>query len=333
MSNQFNNDNNNGKKVTEILSFKTGKPKEPMSRDEARSQEKTRITRRRKISRIIKSAVVGLLFAALATFLLLFVFFKADTITVTGNNLYPAQTVIEKSGLEEGCNLFAVSEVKTAQRLKKELPYISDVTLERKAPSTIIINVTESAEVAAVPFQGAYVLLDSTGKILKTDAILTKDTIPVVSGIELVNPETGSTAVFKVETVTEIKTVPDGEKSEDGKEETTVITNEIDRGKILLTILAVSDKADIRGMTDIDLRDTENITMKYNGRITVLLGNANGIEKKLKMAGEALKKLDENSKNSVGVLDASSEPYTYFKPGSTAVKNAAKKNTAKAKKK
>lgn len=325
MSNRFKNDKrNSGKKVTEILSFRTGKPNEPMSRDEARSLEKTRITRKRKIGRAIKSTVLGLVFAVLAAFVLLFVFFRADTITVTGNNLYPAQTVIEKSGLKEGSNIFAVSEVKLAQRLKKELPYISEVTLERKAPSTIIINVTESAEVAAVPFQGAYVLLDSTGKILKTDAILTKDTIPVVSGIELINPETGSTAVFKVETVTEIKTVPDGEKSEDGTEETTVITNEIDRGQILLSILSMTSKTELRGLTDIDLKDIDNITMKYKGRIAVLLGNSNRIESKVKMAGKALKEIDDNNKNSVGVLDASSEPYTYFKPGSTAFKNALK---------
>ena len=310
----------NGSSVPDVLNFKPKQNKPGVSRDEARSQEKRRRNRMRKLARIGIYAFLILVVAALGLVFAFSVFFKTDTITINGATVYPPDIIIEKSGVSEGGSLFGVSAERIAANLEKELPYVGEVSIERKLPSTLIINITETKEAAAISFEGAYVLLNSEGKILSTDAILTRDDIPVVKGVTVVNPVKGGKAEFETETVT---SAPESEteegKTDDETQEEAVI---IDRGAVLLKILKAADGVKLEKLTDIDLTDISNITMQYDGRITVKLGTDTNIETKIKRAKAALDNVDETNKYSVGVLDLTVEPYTYFRSGKDTPKKA-----------
>lgn len=316
----------NGKPVPDVLKFKPKNNKPGISRDEARSKEKKRLNRMRKLARLGLSLFLILCVAALGTVFAFTVFFKTETITVNGSTAYPPDTVIEKSGMSVGSNLFGSSSKKIAERLTSQLPYIGSVSVERKLPSTLIINITETTEAAAIAHEGSYVLIAPDGKILSADAILTREDIPVVNGVTVVSPEAGKQVVFETETVTSQEAVP---SSAEGEEETKTTVTVIDRGAVLLRILATADKCGLKGLTDIDLQNCDAITMKYAGRITVKLGGETNLETKIKRTKAAIDSVDETNKYSVGVLDLTVEPYTYFRSGADTPRKTNAKNTKK----
>ena len=151
--------------------------KAPLSRDEVRSINKKKMSRKRKLKKNIFSILLAAVVMCVGLVLVFSLFFKTNTITVTGDKAYSDKTVIDRSGIEIGDNLFKVNEEKLSQSLSKELPYIKAVTIERKLPDTIIINVEAAKEVGAITTQKGFVLLDETGKVLDKNASILKENV------------------------------------------------------------------------------------------------------------------------------------------------------------
>lgn len=78
------------------------------------------------------------------------VFFRVETVTVTGNQRYTGEEIIEASGIRMGDNLYALNKVRIDRRIRTRLPYIGELSINRSLPSTILINVTEWEAVAQV---------------------------------------------------------------------------------------------------------------------------------------------------------------------------------------
>ena len=74
------------------------------------------------------------------------VFFRVESVVVTGNSRYTQEEVVAASGIETGDNLF---------HMNKYLPYIEDVNIRRSLPNTILITVSEwSAAAQILPASG-----------------------------------------------------------------------------------------------------------------------------------------------------------------------------------
>lgn len=78
------------------------------------------------------------------------VFFRVETVTVTGNQRYTQEEIIAASGIEVGDNLYGLNKIRIDQNIRTTLPYIGDLTINRSLPSTIVITVTEWEAVAQV---------------------------------------------------------------------------------------------------------------------------------------------------------------------------------------
>lgn len=78
------------------------------------------------------------------------VFFRVERVTVTGNRRYTQEEIIAASGIQLGDNLYSLNKVRIDQNIRKSLPYIGDLTINRSLPSTIRITVTEWEAVAQV---------------------------------------------------------------------------------------------------------------------------------------------------------------------------------------
>ena len=78
------------------------------------------------------------------------VFFRVERVTVTGNRRYTQEEIIAASGIQLGDNLYSLNKVRIDQNIRKSLPYIGDLTINRSLPSTIQITVTEWEAVAQV---------------------------------------------------------------------------------------------------------------------------------------------------------------------------------------
>lgn len=270
-----------------------------LSRDEVRSINKKKMSRRRKIRKNILTfflAVVALCVGAVLVFSL---FFKVNTVSVNGENIYSDKMIVEKSGVEIGTNLFRINEEKLSEKLSKELPYIKSVTIERKLPDTLVINVESTREVAAIVSNNVYVLIDETGKVLDKDTSVLRENVAIINNVKLKEKNEGELIVFTNKKKTDV----------------------------LITLLDALKKSGLELLTEIDLKNINDIKIKYDDRITFEVGSLTNIETKLARGVAALEKENEINAYSEGTLDLKTEPYVYFKSGSE--QTTQKENTKK----
>ncbi|MGN1316711.1 MAG: cell division protein FtsQ/DivIB [Acutalibacteraceae bacterium] len=259
-----------------------------LSRDEMRNIKKKKVSKRRKLKRHLLSFLLAVVVLCVGTVLVFSVFFKINTISVTGDNVYSEKMVIEKSGIELGTNLFGVNSQKLSEKLSSELPYIKNVTVEKELPETLVINIEATREVAAIVNNGAFVLIDETGKVLDRDASVLRENVAVINNVKLKEFNEGRQIVLT------------DEKKNDA----------------LITLLGAIKNAGLELLTEIDLKNVNDIKIKYDDRIVFELGSLTNVETKLARGKAALEKENEINSYSEGTLDLKTEPYVYFKSGS-----------------
>ncbi len=269
-----------------------------LSRDEVRSINKKKMSRRRKLKKHILTVLMAVVVMCVGLVLVFSLFFKINTITISGDKVYSDKMVVEKSGIEIGENLFKINEEKLTEVLSKSLPYIKNVTIERKLPDTIIINVEAAKEVGAITTKKGFVLLDETGKVLDKNASILKENVAVINNVKL-------------------KEYIEGEK---------IVLTEEKKTEALIKLFEAIKNADMQLLTEIDLKNINDIKIKYDDRITFAVGSLTNIETKLARGVAALEKENEINTYSEGTLDLKTEPYVYFKSGS---EDSKKKENAK----
>lgn len=257
-----------------------------MSRDEVRSMNKKKIHRKRKIKRIAVLAVLALAILCAGIALVLTVFFRIDTIQIKGERLYGDKEIIAYSGVEIGDNLFMISEKKINESLSSNMPYIKSITIERKMPDTLIINVVSAKASAAIPYGDGYVIIDADGKILDNNAPKVPENTPSVSGLKVTEPVEGQSVTLSGEGNTE---------------------------DMLEITKAIRDSG-IEKITEINCIKKGYYELKYDGRVTLKLGSMVNAYEKL---ARAKKTIEEQNINEyfIGTLNLSVEPNVYISSG------------------
>ncbi len=118
--------------------------------------------------------------------------FDVSEVEVENNSYYTAEQIIEKSGLKTGENIFECRTRKLKEALLADT-YIKDVKVSRKLPDTIIISVTERTETAAVEYGDSYIILDSSGLVLRQTE--TEPKLTLLVGLTLKSIEEGKALV------------------------------------------------------------------------------------------------------------------------------------------
>lgn len=218
-----------------------------------------------------------MLTAVAVVLLFVLVFFRVRAFEVTGNVRYTAEEIAEASGITEGDILLGVSKTGTAGRLLTKLPYLEQVRISREMPGTIRISVVEcSAAGLAVSEFSAGWLVSGKGKLLEEveDTDEQNETgYPVIKGTCLLLPVAGDSAEFD-----------DGE-----------------RGRAALTLLGQIAAAGLSGsVSEIDVSDLENVTLQYEDRLEVWLGDGSDGDYRLRYLLAAASRLDADAR---GVLD------------------------------
>lgn len=155
----------------------------------AKDKEVRKKKKRRKKHYFLRFVVFVLLCTG-AYFFLNSPIFDLTATEVENNNYYTKEQVISLAGVENGENIFF--NIKT-QKIKHELledPYIKNVKVSRKLPSTILITLEEREEKAAVKYGSSYIILDPDGLVLRQTDVEPKVTI--MEGLTLKNIEPGS---------------------------------------------------------------------------------------------------------------------------------------------
>ncbi len=131
--------------------------------------EKRRAMRRRQIRRrrLIIGFIFFLIIAVIAFAIMCFtVLFPIKNILVSGSEIYTKKEIKQGCQIEIGDNLFAVSQSKTQEALRKNLPYIDSVELKRDLPDTIILTVTDAVEYSCFNVDGKYFVASDKGNVL-----------------------------------------------------------------------------------------------------------------------------------------------------------------------
>lgn len=180
------------------------------------------------------------------------VFFRVEDITVSGVSRYTAQEIIDASGVAQGDNLFLVGSSRTAQKIYSTLPYVDEVNIRHALPDGIVITVTERVPAAVIQGDDGWWIIDAKGKILDGVSRPEQAGVAEVTGLTALLPAVGTT--LAVEDADSLKL------------------------ESLLSLLkAFSQRDMITKISTIDLSSAAEVSMFYDGRLTVkmkLLGAA-----------------------------------------------------------
>lgn len=242
---------------------------------------------------LIQMLTVAAVVAALV--LGLSVFFKVETITVTGAETYSAWSVREASGINEGDNLLTFSHARAGALIKANLPYVKTVRFGIKLPDTVNIIIEEEDVVYAVKdTTGTWWLMNSGGRIVEQANGSKASNHTQVLGVTLENPSAGSLAIAKENVPTE--TDPSGEA-------VPVTNTGAQRLNAAMQILQALEANDIVGeAASVDVTRLEDIILWYGSRYQVNLGDSTNLEYKINCMSDVILQLSEFES---GVLDIS----------------------------
>lgn len=120
------------------------------------------------------------------------IFFRVNTMVVTGSSRYTQEEIIAAAEVNQGDNLFTLNKYQIARRILTRLPYVDEVSISRKLPDTLIFEVVESNAVLWVESGGSCWLMDSKCKLLEVgDQSLGADK-PQLLGLTPVDPTVGN---------------------------------------------------------------------------------------------------------------------------------------------
>ena len=165
------------------------------------------MARRRNSSRRRRRGSSGFLYKLLSMLAIcaviivaLTLFFRVETIVVTGTERYTAEEVIQASGVETGDNLFLLNKPTVNQRIRDALPYVERVKrINRKLPDTLLIEVEECGTPLAVVQDGSAWLVSPLGKIVEQLPAGQAEGYAVIDGCQLLTPTVGTKIALATE--------------------------------------------------------------------------------------------------------------------------------------
>ncbi len=147
--------------------------------------EKRRMKRKRKLkmpgffTRIF--IILGVIIAVTA--FSLSSFFTVDTIDVQGNKYFTDEEISNMAHASTGQNIiYKLNKGNILNYLEKN-PYIEEARVYRKLPSTIVINVKERIQIAALTYGDQFLIIDNKGTLLRITK--TKPKLTIVTGFKV----------------------------------------------------------------------------------------------------------------------------------------------------
>lgn len=266
-------------------------------REEQRTKEtdlnKTEIRRRQSKKRRLKNSVRKALIAisllivliAVGIVLSLTVFFKIDTINITGSGVYSSEEVLSNCDISYGDNLFMIKKDVCKERLTRNLPYIYDVKITRKLPATVQLEIIDAKVQYVIDNENeTFILLDDNFKVLDNASAVGAESAVLITNSVVASAEKGVPISFEDEAVSEC-----------------------------LSKLSQAIKAtQMTQATSISSTDVNNNYIIYDGRIKFTLGSCDDIENKIYKGLAACEKLDESSPGVKGIITIGTDKQIYF---------------------
>jgi cell division septal protein FtsQ len=152
-------------------------------------------------------AVISLIIFICALIFVAYELFKVRKITVTGCETRSQDDIITLSSLEYDESIFLVDKQEVMDALALD-PYIKPVEVQIKYPDNVLITIEERKEAACIEKDGAFVVIDHEGWVLRV--VMTHEEAPylLVTGLPAdsveVGNQIGTSDTFKIGVLTRV---------------------------------------------------------------------------------------------------------------------------------
>lgn len=241
-----------------------------------RVRENNELIKRRKNKRKLKKTIIFIIFLISLFFTLLFKapYFNITNVEVVNNKIMSNDDIIKSSGIELGKNIFYINKKSYIDSIKTN-PYVLNVEIKRKFPSTILIKVQERVPSYYIQISDSFYILDDESRLLEVKKELINDELIKLEGLELSNIALGDNLL------------PIDDRRLQWLEE--------------YVKLMKYNTSSIK-FTSIDLSDLLNVKL-YHHNMKIIIGTLDDLKTKLNKAINILSY--ENIKDSKGYIDIS----------------------------
>lgn len=231
---------------------------------------------------------------ALAFCLGVSIFFKVETITVSGATHYTPWTVAQASGIQEGENLLFFGRSGAQVKIKQALPYVEEVRIGIKLPSTVHIEIKEVPVVYALrDLDGSWWLMTSNGRIVEQVNSASAGNCTAIEGFVLDAPVAGEQAVAW----------ENPPQTDDAGNVITSATTNADRLRAAISILQELERNEILGeAAKVDVTSLQDLRLWYGERYEVKLGDSTDMDQKIAAMKSAISQMGQFQ---TGILELS----------------------------
>lgn len=257
-----------------------------MSGDEIRRAKNIERRRKRRRNKIIGYSLAIATVAAVAVILSLTVFFKIETVAVTGDEIYNNEQIIQASGLQTGDNMFLFDKDSVEASIETVLPYVEIAEIKRSVTGTLTINITAAAASLSIDTGDGYILLNSSGKVLEDGVTVINEDISVLRTSAVLSASSGS--IIQLENEKDLETA--------------------------VQIKKYIDEYEISKISEIDVTDYSDIRLTYDNRIVLKIGIPSDLGDKIDFIKATLEKHEAEEPAFRGTIDFTVENKAYINP-------------------
>lgn len=241
-----------------------------------------------KFQKLMKILLVLVILAALVL-AGIFLLTRIRNVSYVGNAPYTAEEVKAKCGSVIGRNIFFADLDKLTDELEKSLPYLNNVTVSKRLPWTIKVDGDQSLKTyAVVVSKGSYAITNNNVKVLENTNQITNNLIYVVRNDGFWTYAVGEKISF----------LPDEQKNNEKGEKNTDHIQEF-----LSQLPDAMEETGLRNIGMVLVDSSTDISMVYQNRILIRMGDSSDIFEKIKVALKIIADEDEIQNTQCGILN------------------------------
>lgn len=240
---------------------KTTPPKKASSAKKAASSKKAASaqkespknsrTRKKRGKMTLYYVLIGIVVIAAVSILSVTVLFNISGYEVVGDTAYTDEEIIAACGIDIGDNLLRINIGNAEEQIVSKLVYIDSAQISRGFPNRLVIAVEPARPAVSFASGSSFYVISERGRLLEIGPVSAD--CPVVNGF---SPASDSAIGSQLE--------DDGEG----------------RLSIALQMIGYMGQYGLNRQCEINLTDTLNITMLYDGRVEMELGASTRLEDK-----------------------------------------------------
>ncbi len=263
-----------------------GENKKP-NRTQTRHRQNKKRRLKNKVRKALLAVILFIVLIAVGAVLSLTVFFKAQTVNVSGSGIYSQEQIVNASAIDIGDNLFLINSNRAAQKITTQLPYIYNVKIKKQLPATVKITVTDATAAYAIENgDETFILADDNYKVLEVSAAEQPAGSVLITDAAIKSAEPGSRLEFDDDTISDC----------------------------LIKITDAIKATEMKSATAISCKDINNNYIIYDGRITFELGSCDDLEIKIKRGVLICDEMNETNPSIKGKINLKSGKQSYFTP-------------------